>query len=72
MVSGGFDGRNGWVQSKLQFDVAKTVSTATVVTASPVRRVLPQVTPSIAPSMTVSSKTVGGSRSTKSLPAPKK
>ena len=79
VISGGFDGRNGWVQSKLQTQMAKTVSTATVVKAAPVRK---QVTPASAGTVSASKTTtvlglpVGTTKSLpagkKALPAPKK
>eukprot|EP00192_Tetraselmis_astigmatica_P012310 CAMPEP_0117673156 /NCGR_PEP_ID=MMETSP0804-20121206/14315_1 /TAXON_ID=1074897 /ORGANISM="Tetraselmis astigmatica, Strain CCMP880" /LENGTH=412 /DNA_ID=CAMNT_0005481861 /DNA_START=21 /DNA_END=1259 /DNA_ORIENTATION=+ len=73
VIAGGFDGRNGWVQSKLQVAMAKTVSTATVVAPS----ILPKKVTAIPMSGTISGSTtttVKGlpARTNKALPPPKK
>jgi len=71
IVNGGFDGRGGWVQSKLKTSLAKTFSTATVV-----ETVLPTTAKPGLPSQQTGtgSKTVKKlpPRNTRSLPSPKK
>lgn len=70
VVAGGFDGRNGWVQSKLNVSLAKTVSMATVVplAAQPSR---PAIIPTLVPTVTSSTVKKLPPQTRKSLPSPK-
>eukprot|EP00873_Tetraselmis_striata_P019174 jgi/Tetstr1/439438/TSEL_027872.t1 len=70
VISGGFDGRGGWVQSKLQTSLAKTVSMATVVSSS-----LAPVKASIVPSSSGTVKKLppaARGKTVRGLPAPRK
>mmetsp|Transcript_28277 Transcript_28277/g.50526 ORF Transcript_28277/g.50526 Transcript_28277/m.50526 type:complete len:407 (-) Transcript_28277:61-1281(-) len=68
VIAGGFDGRGGWVQSKLQTSLAKTVSAATVVTGT----FAPSVKATLLPSSSGTVKKLPPRGSAKGLPAPRK